>query len=194
MNNQSELLLLLVISNFQPQIQDFKEQKEREWQISVEQERIRLAELSERMAQQAVLDQQRVKYREEQLQLRLEANQKAKELAEEQEMEKQRRLDKLRQQVQVHIEDDPERIFKTTEASQARVASIYEEELELQHPLFDIHGYDEKKITSDRRLRVEKALRDAGIHNSDYARRIMASIQPPQQPRKDQHSTLFKSD
>lgn len=41
----------------------------------------------------------RVKYREEQLQLRLEANQKAKELAEEQEMEKQRRLDKLRQQV-----------------------------------------------------------------------------------------------
>lgn len=176
------------------QIQDFKEQKEREWQISVEQERIRLAELSERMAQQAVLDQQRVKYREEQLQLRLEANQKAKELAEEQEMEKQRRLDKLRQQVQVHIEDDPERIFKTTEASQARVASMYEEELELQHPLFDIHGYDEKKITSDRRLRVEKALRDAGIHNSDYARRIMASIQPPQQPRKDQHSTLFKSD
>lgn len=176
------------------QIQDFKEQKEREWQISVEQERIRLAELSERMAQQAVLDQQRVKYREEQLQLRLEANQKAKELAEEQEMEKQRRLDKLRQQVQVHIEDDPERIFKTTEASQARVASIYEEELELQHPLFDIHGYDEKKITSDRRLRVEKALRDAGMHNSDYARRIMASIQPPQQPRKDQHSTLFKSD
>lgn len=176
------------------QIQDFKEQKEREWQISVEQERMRLAELSERMAQQAVLDQQRVKYREEQLQLRLEANQKAKELAEEQEMEKQRRLDKLRQQVQVHIEDDPERIFKTTEASQARVASIYEEELELQRPLFDIHGYDEKKITSDRRLRVEKALRDAGMHNSDYARRIMASIQPPQQPRKDQHSTLFKSD
>lgn len=78
------------------------------------------------MAQQAVLDHQRykkiihtcsgcdmeidpnlkqiilvfrVKYREEQLQLRLEANRKAKELAEEQEMEKQRRLDKLRQQV-----------------------------------------------------------------------------------------------
>ena len=96
--------------------------------------------------------------------------------------------------VQVHIEDDPERIFKTTEvsnthfivtetymechahhlyhcctslitvsiinrtshilifvelqASQARVASIYEEELELQHPLFDIHGYDEKKVST----------------------------------------------
>ena len=96
--------------------------------------------------------------------------------------------------VQVHIEDDPERIFKTTEvsnthfivtetymechahhlyhcctslitvsiinrtshilifvelqASQARVASMYEEELELQHPLFDIHGYDEKKVST----------------------------------------------
>ena len=42
----------------------------------------------------------RVKYREEQLQLRQEAKQQAKELALEQEQEKERRLDKLRQQVQ----------------------------------------------------------------------------------------------
>lgn len=178
----------------QKQIKDFREQKEKEYQVFAEQERKRLAELQERMAQQAVLDQQRVKYREEQLQLRQESRQKAKELVLEQELEKQRRLEKLRQQVQVHVEDDPERIYKTTEASQARVASIYDEELELQHPLFDVHGYDEKKITSDRRLKVEQALRDAGVHNSDYARRIMASIKPPQEPRKDQHSTVFKSD
>ena len=41
----------------------------------------------------------RVKYREEQLRLHNEAKQKAKELALEQEQEKERRLDKLRQQV-----------------------------------------------------------------------------------------------
>jgi len=176
------------------QIQDFKEQKEREREISAEAERKRLAELQEKMAEQAVLDHERVKYREEQLQLRQEAKQQAKELALEQEQEKERRLDKLRQQVQVHVEDDPGRIFKTTEASKARVASMYDEELELQHPLFAVHGYDDKKMASDRRLKVEKALRDAGMHNSDYARRIMASIKPPQEPRKDQHSTLFKYD
>lgn len=32
------------------------------------------------------------------------------------------------------------------QASQARVASMYEEELELQHPLYAVHGYDEKQV------------------------------------------------
>lgn len=176
------------------QIQDYRERKEKEREMSAERERKRLRELQEKMAEQAVLDHERVKYREEQLHLRQEAKQKAKELALEQELEKEKRLDRLRQQVQVHVEDDPERIYKNTEASQARMASMYEEELELQHPLFDVHGYDERKISSDRRLKVEKALRDAGMHNSDYARMIMAAVKPPQEPRKDQHSTAFKYD
>jgi len=47
-------------------------------------------------------------------------------------------------------------------------------------------------VAADRRLKVENALREAGIHHTDYARRIMASIKPPQEPRKDQHSTVFK--
>ena len=42
----------------------------------------------------------RVKYREQQLKLHNEAKQKAKEWALEQEIEKQKRLDRLRQQVQ----------------------------------------------------------------------------------------------
>lgn len=176
------------------QIQEFREQKEKEREISAEAERERLAEIQEKMAKQAIIDHERVKYREQQLKLHNEAKQKAKELALEQEIEKQKRLDQLRQQVQVHVEDDPARIFKATEASQARVASMYEEELDLQHPLFSVHGYDEKKMAGDTRLKVERALRDAGIHNTDYARKVMASIKPPQEPRKDQHSTLFKYD
>lgn len=31
-------------------------------------------------------------------------------------------------------------------ASQARVASMYDEELDLQQPLFAVHGYDEKQV------------------------------------------------
>lgn len=175
-------------------IQDFREQREKEREISAQEQRRRLAELQEKMVEQAVLDRERVQYRKEQLQLQQEAKQQAKEQALEQEMEKQRRLDKLREQVQVHVEDDPNRVFKPTEASQARVASMYEEELDLQHPLYAVHGYDEKQVAGDKRLRVENALREAGIHNTDYARRIMATIKPPQEPRKDQHSTLFKYD
>ena len=49
-------------------------------------------------------------------------------------------------------------------------------------------------MAGDTRLKVERALRDAGIHNTDYARKVMASIKPPQEPRKDQHSILFKYD
>jgi len=33
------------------------------------------------------------------------------------------------------------------QASKARVASMYDEELELQHPLFAVHGYDDKKVS-----------------------------------------------
>lgn len=33
------------------------------------------------------------------------------------------------------------------QASQARVASMYEEELDLQHPLYAVHGYDEKQVS-----------------------------------------------
>lgn len=176
------------------QIQDFREQKEKEREISAQEQRRMLAELQEKMAEQAVLDRERVQYRKEQLQLQQEAKQQAKELALEQEKEKQKRLDKLREQVQVHVEDDPNRVFKPTEASQARVASMYEEELDLQHPLYAVHGYDEKQVAGDKRLRVENALREAGIHNTDYARWIMATIKPPHEPRKDQHSTLFKYD
>jgi len=50
------------------------------------------------------------------------------------------------------------------------------------------------QVAGDKRLRVEKALREAGIHDTDYARWIMAKVKPPQEPRKDQHSTLFKYD
>lgn len=176
------------------QIQEFKDLKKRERELSAQEERKRLAELQEKMAEQAAWDRERVQYRKEQLKLQEEEKQKARELAIEQEYEKQQRLDKLRAQVQVHVEDDPERLYKQTEASQARMASMYEEELDLQQPLFTVHGFDEKKVAADRRLKVENALREAGIHHTDYARRIMASIKPPQEPRKDQHSTVFKND
>ena len=85
-----------------------------------------------------------------------------------------------------------ERVFKPTEAFQSRAGAIYDEELELQQPLFNMYGFTETQVRNDARLKVEFALRDAGLHNTDYARRIMAKVKPPNQPRKDQQSTVFK--
>ena len=46
------------------------------------------------------------------------------------------------------------------------------------------------QITKDPRMRLEQRLRDAGLHDSEYARSILAQVKPLQAPRKDTVSTL----
>ena len=48
------------------------------------------------------------------------------------------------------------------------------------------------QIISDPRHKVELALRQAGLHNSDYARQVMANVKPLHPSRPDQHSTVFE--
>lgn len=75
-----------------------------------------------------------------------------------------------------------------SQASQARVATHHQTE----HPLFPLHSFPDDVVTSDRRFRVAMALREAGLHDTTYARRIIAAIPPPHPPRPDQQSSLFK--
>lgn len=49
------------------------------------------------------------------------------------------------------------------------------------------------QIISDPRLRVELALREAGLHNTCYAQEILPKISPQKPPRRDMESTVFKS-
>ncbi|KAK3740895.1 hypothetical protein QZH41_013404 [Actinostola sp. cb2023] len=170
----------------------FEEQKMKEREEAVFKEKLRLEELEAEMAEQAILDMERVRFRDEKLKEKEEMRKQAVQETMDAEQEKERRLAKLREQVEVHVDVDPERVFRATQATQARFASIYDEELELQKPLFTVHGYEDRKVSSDPRLKVEQALRNAGLHQTEYARKIMATVQPPQQPRKDQQSTVFK--
>lgn len=48
------------------------------------------------------------------------------------------------------------------------------------------------QITADPRLRVEQRLREAGLLDTQYARQVITQIQPPQPPRRDMQSTVFK--
>ncbi|NXK05725.1 CC148 protein, partial [Herpetotheres cachinnans] len=151
-----------------------------------------LEELRKLMAEQAVKDRERVKYRQALLEKRLlEKKELALQEAREEE-EKEKCLEALRQQVAIVAKLDPARVAADTVASQARMGIGTKEEFDLQKPLFKLHTYSEQQIISDPRLRVEIALREAGLHKTLYAKEILPNIPPLKLPRRDMESTVFK--
>ncbi|NXC19009.1 CC148 protein, partial [Corythaeola cristata] len=105
---------------------------------------------------------------------------------------KEKCLEALRQQVAVVAKLDPARVVADTVASKARMGVGTKEEFDLQKPLFKLHTYSEQQIIADPRLRVELALREAGLHKTLYAKEILQKIRPPKLPRRDMESTAFK--
>jgi len=55
-------------------------------------------------------------------------------------------------------------------------------------------GYFGHQVTSDNRVRLEQKLREAGLHTSNYARQLISQVAPPQPPRRDMESNVFKYD
>ncbi|KAM6129606.1 coiled-coil domain-containing protein 148 [Pterocles gutturalis] len=167
-------------------------EKQLKWQEQEEKHLQRLEELRKLMAEQAVKDRERVKFRQALLEKRLlEKKELALQEAREEE-EKEKCLEALRQQVAVVAESDPARMVADTVASKARMGIGTMEEFDLQKPLFKLHTYSEQQIISDPRLRVELALREAGLHKTLYAKEILPKIPPQKLPRRDMESTAFK--
>ncbi|KFO73592.1 Coiled-coil domain-containing protein 148, partial [Cuculus canorus] len=149
-----------------------------------------LEELRKLMAEQAIRDKERVKFRQAVLQKRL-LERKELALREAREAEERERcLEGLRQQVAVVAKLDPARVLAHTVASKARMGIGTTEEF--QKPLFRLHTYSEQQIISDPRLRVELALREAGLHKTLYAKEILPKIPPLKLPRRDMESTAFR--
>ncbi|NWU65896.1 CC148 protein, partial [Pterocles burchelli] len=168
-------------------------EKQLKWQEQEEKDLQRLEELRKLMAEQAVKDRERVKFRQALLEKRLlEKKELALQEAREEE-EKEKCLEALRQQVvAVVAESDPARLVADTVASKARMGIGTTAEFDLQKPLFKLHTYSEQQIISDPRLRVELALREAGLHKMLYAKEILPKIPPLKLPRRDMESTAFK--
>ncbi|XP_078117905.1 coiled-coil domain-containing protein 148-like [Sander vitreus] len=162
------------------------QQKRREMLEQRDQER--LANLRSVMEEQARRDKERVQFRADMLQRRREEKE-AQELEQRrEEEEKQNRLEDLRNQVGVMAEADPERMMADTEAWRSRHLRV--KEFDLQRPLFSINTYTDTQIVSDPRVRVEQALREAGLHHSQYAKEVLSVITPLKPPRRDTKSTL----
>ncbi|XP_069791576.1 coiled-coil domain-containing protein 148-like isoform X2 [Narcine bancroftii] len=152
----------------------------------------RLEELKNEMAEQAKKDRERVKYRQEMLQARLQEK-KAIILKKMQEAEEhQKHLDAYWQKFAVTVEADPVRMMGDTEASKARFGVAAQEDILLQKPPFHLSTYTDKQIVADPRVRIEHALREAGLHNTFYAREVLSKIPPAKPPRRDMESTIFK--
>ncbi|XP_041720506.2 coiled-coil domain-containing protein 148 isoform X1 [Coregonus clupeaformis] len=154
----------------------------------------RLTELRRLMAEQANRDKERVQFREEALlQRREEREAQALQRLKEEE-ERGSRLEALRNQVAVVAEPDPERMMGDTEAWRGRLAQQSgEEEFRLHRPLYHLNTYTDSQIVSDPRVRIEQALRAAGLHNTLYAKEVLSVVQPPRPPRRDTDSIGFKS-
>ncbi|XP_032549191.1 coiled-coil domain-containing protein 148 isoform X1 [Chiroxiphia lanceolata] len=167
-------------------------EKQLKWQEQEERDLQRLEELRKLMAEQAAKDRERVQFRRVLLEKRLLERKEQVLLQAREEEEREKRLEMLRQQVAVVAKSDPARAVADTVASRARLGIGANQEFELQQPLFRLHTYSEEQVISDPRLRVELALREAGLHKTLYAREILPKIPPPKLPRRDMESTAFE--
>lgn len=169
---------------------DTRDARRQEAQAAAEQ---RLQELQALMAEQAIYDQERIKFREEQLHEKIEEKKVKEGIKIQEEIEKEARLEALRAQVRIIAESDPMRAMQETKASQAR--SEPEQEFPTNKPLFDVHSFTANQITSDHRVRLEQKLREAGLHTTDYGRKMIRGATPPRVPRKDMfHTHKFSND
>uniref|UniRef100_A0A8B9ICE4 Coiled-coil domain containing 148 n=1 Tax=Anser brachyrhynchus TaxID=132585 RepID=A0A8B9ICE4_9AVES len=167
-------------------------EKQLKWQEQEEKDLQRMKGLRKLMAKQAIKDRERVKFRQALLDKRfLEKKEQALQEAREEE-EKEKCLEALRQKVSVVAKLDPARVVADTVASKARMGIGTKEEFVLQKPLFKLHTFSEEQIISDPRVRVELALREAGLHKTLYAKEILPKIPPLKLPRRDMESTAFK--
>ncbi|NWV85973.1 CC148 protein, partial [Dasyornis broadbenti] len=167
-------------------------EKELKWQEQEERDLQHLEELRKLMAEQAAKDRERVQFRHALLEKRLLEKKELALLQARQEEEKEKRLEALCQQVAIVAKLDPARAVADTVASKARMGIGTSDEFELQQPLFKLHTYSEEQVISDPRLRVELALREAGLHKTLYAREVLSKLPPPKLPRRDMESTAFK--
>ncbi|KAI4886557.1 hypothetical protein NFI96_027110 [Prochilodus magdalenae] len=174
------------------QVREFHEEQQRrtvEWRRREEK---RLAQLRREMEEQARRDKERVWFRERLLEQKKQEQENKDRLKQREEEEREERLKNLRSQVSVVVEADPERMMGQTKVWKIRLHPE-KEEFTLQRPLYHLHTYTDTQIVADLRVRIEQALRTAGLHQTPYARTLLSEIRPPKPPRRDTESTVLKS-
>ncbi|XP_059417359.1 coiled-coil domain-containing protein 148-like isoform X2 [Carassius carassius] len=173
------------------QINTFNAEKQRKQEMQRKKDMERLAELRREIEEQVQRDKERVNFRKEQFQQKLQMREAEEKQKQKEDKEREERLQALRNQVSKVAKADPERMMGNTVVW--RVRQQPEEVFTLQRPLYQLNTYTDSQIVSDPRVRIEQALRTAGLHNTPYARQILSEIQPLKPPRRDMESAAFRS-
>ena len=87
------------------------------------------------------------------------------------------------------VANDPDRIHHVTKASSAK----FDTSKDLQAPLFKLDTFPSDAITADPRIRFEIALREAGLHNTEYAKQAMQRISPIKHSKPELKSNIFQN-
>ena len=90
----------------------------------------------------------RIVFREEQRLKKIEDLQRKEALSQQSDLERQLRLDRLREKVCVSVAADPMRVLRDTEAYRSRLLTLtgQEGQRDLQAPLFVQHGYTQDQV------------------------------------------------
>eukprot|EP00753_Platysulcus_tardus_P005403 PLAT13267.1.p1 GENE.PLAT13267.1~~PLAT13267.1.p1 ORF type:complete len:777 (+),score=272.19 PLAT13267.1:23-2332(+) len=74
------------------------------------------------------------------------------------------------------MESDPERLHRDTSASKAAKITPEERALRAKLAAFEMKGYSSEQVFKDAGFKLAMALRDAGLHTSEYASSVMRDL------------------
>ncbi|XP_077473603.1 coiled-coil domain-containing protein 148-like isoform X2 [Stigmatopora argus] len=169
-------------------LQKFHWEQQRRRQELEQRDQDRLAKLRGALEEQARQDKERVLFRAGMLQRRQEAREAADLDRQRGELDRHNRLEALRNQVAVVAESNSDRMMGDTESWRNRQSNF--QEFDIPKPLFGLYTYTDAQIVADPRLRIEQALRVAGLHHTQYAQDVLAHVKPPKPPRRDTKSGI----
>ncbi|DBA04550.1 TPA: hypothetical protein N0F65_011098 [Lagenidium giganteum] len=133
------------------------------------------------LAARSIVNAERVEFRQAEYDRKVDMEREAQRLQAKREEQRLARLDALKQETPyaetiAQIQADPERTRKETVAFKANVEAAQEALPVHEAGLFPSHGYDTDTLFKNARFRLGLALRDAGLHTTDYARQALATV------------------
>ncbi|GAX82191.1 hypothetical protein CEUSTIGMA_g9619.t1 [Chlamydomonas eustigma] len=134
-------------------------------------------------AEQAGFHKSRVEWRHAEYLWKMDKQQEERAALEKQELERQARLDRLRALVAPHVECDPLRILKPTEASSSHDEDL--RELAESAAFRPVYGYTVQQLYKDPKFKLMDALQRQGLHNTAYGRQIISNAQTAKPTRPD---------
>ncbi|KAI6647628.1 coiled-coil domain-containing protein [Oopsacas minuta] len=146
------------------------------------------------LANQIENDKEKINKRNQNFQEKIENRKMQKYEKNEFSLRKQELQQLITKKISDQVVKDPERIHHTTKAYNAKIDTSNPNEKHLQAPLFKVDTFTSEIVSADPRIRLELALRKAGLHKTKYAKEAMQRVSPMKQQKPELKSNIFQID